>query len=110
MRQVFILGIHTVANLEASCIVNAVCSLECEEIAFVRYHLELVDVVYMVNTFLVSNQSNEFNTNCIIQSSFIYNDFDIVLVTGNQIAINNSFFLLDISRPSILWRSTALTV
>ena len=78
MREVYIFREHTIANLEAACIVDAVRSLEGVVVTLATYHLEGLDTVDVLLAVLVGNECHQLHANSIVQAGFVNNNFDVV--------------------------------
>ena len=72
MRQIRILGEHTICNLKASSILQLVTYTESIEITFLLHYFERFYRVYMLLTIGCSIGSNQFQTNSVVQAFLIY--------------------------------------
>ena len=71
MRQVCILGEHTVSNFEATRIFQLMLHLECIEVALFLHYIERLYGVNVLFAVLRSIGSYQFQADCIVQSLLV---------------------------------------
>ena len=94
MRQVSILRIHAVANLEATSVLQFVLSLEGIEGTLLLHYLERIDRVDVLFAISTSVNGNELNANSIVQALLIHHVGDGVLFTALDRALQQLLTLL----------------
>ena len=82
VRQVSILWIHTVANLEAAGILQFMLSLEGIERTLLLHYLKRINRIDMLLTISIGIDGYQFNTDSIIQSLLIHYVSDGILLTA----------------------------
>ena len=95
MRQVLVLGIHAVANLETARIVNGERCMERELVSIPSCDGKWVNVVDMVHSVLVRGESYQFQPYGIVQACLVYDNLDVVLLAGFVVAVGYFFRLVD---------------
>ena len=81
MRKFLVLGIHTIADSEATGVVHHIIGVECEDVTLALNNLKRLYREYIVVTILVSCQCNKLDTDCIVKTLLVNLEGYAILVT-----------------------------
>ena len=80
VRQVLIFREHTVCHLETSGIIDGMNHLESKQVTLSLHNLQRFYRIDMIFTICIRVQSNQFYSNSIIQSFFVYHDTNRIIL------------------------------
>ena len=87
VRQVYILGIHTVGNLEGTGIVHLMCALEGVDVVLTLNEVHGVDGVDVLLAFDVGNDSYYLYAYCIVETLLVEYYGELHIVTADYLHI-----------------------
>ena len=97
VRQVCVLGIHTVSNLEETSVVNGGCALEGVEVVLLLHELESVDAVDVLLTLRVGLNGNALYAYSVVKTLLVkyYGKLDLATAGNVELRYIGSRYYLD---------------
>ena len=93
VRKFCVLREHTVSYLEAACVLQLMCHLECVEVALFLHYIERLYRVNVLLTVLSGISSHQFQTDGIVQAFLVDNVSNRVFLTAFDGTLNQFFRL-----------------
>ena len=89
MRQVFVLGIHTVSNLECTSVVHVVYALEGVDVVLLLHEVQGVDAVDVLLTLRVGLDGNNLYAYSVVEALLVEHYGELHIGTAGNIELSD---------------------